>query len=203
MLLVAAAFAASAAVYGRLPERMPIHWNAAGAVDGYGSRLAGAFLVPGLMVVLAAMIPLLPRLDPRGASYEAFRPAYHLVMNAVLTFTLVVHLVLLASGLGHPVPAARIVLVGVGLLLMLIGAVLPRTRPNWMFGIRTPWTLSSDRVWERTHRVGGALMLAAGALTALAAVADSRRAFPVVVGGVLVAAFGSIAYSYVAWRQER
>jgi len=203
-LVVLLALAASAAAYGRLPERMPTHWNAAGEVDGHGSRLMGAFLLPGLMLLMAALVPLLPRIDPRGASYEEFRPTYHLVMNAVVTLLLVVHLVVLASALGHDVPATRIILVGVGLLLVLIGALLPRMRPNWMIGIRTPWTLSSERVWQRTHRVGGMLMLAAGVVTTLAAaLPDTRRAVPVMIGSAMVAAFGAVVYSYVAWRQEQ
>ena len=203
-LVVVLALAASAAAYGRLPERMPTHWNAAGEVDGYGSRLMGALLLPGVMLLTAALVPLLPRIDPRGAAYEEFRPTYHLVMNGVLTLLLVVHLVVLASALGHDVPATRIVLVGVGLLLILIGALLPRMRRNWMIGIRTPWTLSSDRVWQRTHRVGGVLMLAAGVVTALAAaLPDTRLAVPVMAGSVMVAAVGAVVYSYVAWRQEQ
>ena len=198
------AVTASALLYGRLPERMPVHWNAMGEVDRYGSRLEGALLLPAVIVVMAALVPLLPRIDPRGGTYEKFRPTYHLVMNAIITFMLVVHLLLLATGLGYRIPVERVVALGVGLLLMLLGNVLPRTRPNWMLGIRTPWTLSSDRVWHRTHRVGGYLMLGAGLLTVLATVLpDPRAGFLTLSIGVFVAAIGSIAYSYVAWRQER
>ncbi|MDQ3698093.1 MAG: SdpI family protein [Gemmatimonadota bacterium] len=203
-LVAALALAATALVYGRLPERIPVHWNLAGEVDRYGSRLEGALLLPAVITVMAALIPLLPRLDPRGANYEKFRPTYHLVMNAVLTFMLLVHVALLAHGLGHAFPVHRVIPAGVGLLLMLLGNVLPRTRPNWMFGIRTPWTLSSDRVWERTHRVGGYLMLGAGLVTVLAAaLPDPRGSIAVLTAAVLVAAVGSIAYSFVAWRQEK
>ena len=198
------AVTASALLYDRLPERMPVHWNVAGEVDRYGSRLEGALLVPAVIVVMAALVPVLPRIDPRGRNYEKFRPTYHLVMNAVVTFMLVVHLLLLATGLGYPIPVERVMALGVGLLLMLLGNVLPRTRPNWMLGIRTPWTLSSDRVWHRTHRVGGYLMLGAGLLTVLATVfPDPRASFLALTVGVCVAAVGSIAYSYVAWRQEQ
>ncbi len=203
-LVVGAAAAASAAVYGRLPERSPVHWNLAGEVDRYGSRLEAALLLPAMMLVLAALIPVLPKIDPRGANYEKFRPTYHLVMNAVLTFMLVVHGVLLAAALGHPVPVTRLVPVAIGLFLMLIGNVMPRTRPNWMFGIRTPWTLSSDRVWERTHRMGGYLLLAAGLVTLLsAALPDPRRSGTLMGAAIAAAALGSIVYSYVVWRQER
>jgi uncharacterized membrane protein len=202
VLVVLLAVAASAAVYGRLPERMPTHWNVTGEVDGYGSRLEGALLLPATIALMAALVPVLPRIDPRRRNYDKFRPTYHLVMNAVLTFMLGMHLVLLASGLGWRVPVERVVAVGVGLLLVLLGNVLPRTRSNWMLGIRTPWTLSSDRVWERTHRVGGYLLVGAGVVAITGALLpDPRAGFVALGAGVLAAALGSVAYSYVAWRQ--
>lgn len=204
ILVVAAAVVASAVAYARLPERVPVHWNAAGEVDRYGSRLEGVLIMPVVMVGLALLIPALPRIDPRGANYEKFKPTYHLVMNTILTFMLGVHLTVLAATLGVPVDVGRVVPIGVGALLVVLGNVLPRTRPNWMFGIRTPWTLSSDRVWERTHRVGGYLMLAAGLLVALTGLlSPGARSMLVVVVAVVAAALGSVAYSYVAWRQER
>lgn len=204
ILVVAAAVVASAVAYTRLPERVPVHWNAAGEVDRYGSPLEGVLVMPLVMVGLALLIPALPRIDPRGANYEKFKPTYHLVMNTILTFMLGVHATILAATLGLPVDVGRVVPIGLGALLIVLGNVLPRTRPNWMFGIRTPWTLSSDRVWERTHRVGGYLMLAAGLLVVLVGLlSPGARSMLAVVTAVVAAALGSVAYSYVAWRQEQ
>jgi uncharacterized membrane protein len=201
--VVLVALAASAAVYGRLPEQVPVHWNAAGEVDRYGSRFEGALLLPLVIAGIALLIPLLPRIDPRGDNYEKFRPTYHLVLNAVLTFMLGIHLLVLATALGARLPIGRIIPFGVGALFALLGNVLPRARPNWMFGIRTPWTLSNERVWERTHRVGGRLMVVAGVVTMIAAlVAPTAMAPVVLIVAVLGASLGAMGYSFVAWRQE-
>lgn len=200
---VALALLASALAYPSLPARVPVHWNIVGDVDRYGAPLEGALTVPVVMVVLAVLIPVLPRIDPRRASYAKFRGTYHLVMNAVLTLLLVVHLVLLAAALGADVAVARIVPAAVGVLLIVLGNVLPRTRPNWMFGVRTPWTLSNDRVWARTHRVGGYLLVLAGLVhVAAALLLRGPATFAIVLGSALAAAFGTVVYSYVAWRQE-
>ena len=197
------AFLASALVFGRAPDQVPVHWNAAGEVDRYGSRLEGLFLLPVVILGIALLIPALPKLDPRSRNYDRFRPTYHLVMNATLTFMLALHLVMIGNMLGMDLPMERLAPAGVGLLLVVIGNALPRARPNWMFGIRTPWTLSNDRVWERTHRVGGYLMAGAGLVLLLAALlVPSRLMVWPLIGTITVAALGSVVYSYVAWRQE-
>ena len=97
----------------------------------------------------------------------------------------------------------RVMPFAMGVFFVVLGNVLPRTRPNWLLGIRTPWTLSSDRVWERTHRVGGYLMLGAGLVAILAGLLVPDRAMFVMMGGITVAALGSIVYSYAVWRKER
>jgi uncharacterized membrane protein len=90
----------------------------------------------------------------------------------------------------------------VGALLILLGNVMPRARPNWMFGIRTPWTLSNDRVWERTHRLGGVLFVIAGAALVLAALLFPSATFHVIIVAVVGASVVPLVYSYFAWRQE-
>lgn len=204
VLLLAIALGVSVALYQRLPERMPVHWNAAGEVDGYGSRAMGAFLMPTVMLGIMVLVPVLPRIDPRQANYEKFKPTYYFVMNLVLTFMFATHFVMLAAALGSRIPVGRVIPFGVGVLLAVLGNVLPRARSNWTFGIRTPWTLSSDRVWERTHRVGGYLMVAGGVAIALAALGAPMTTIPIVT--VLAVAFsvgGAFIYSYAVWRQEK
>lgn len=201
--VVLTAFAASAVAFSRLPEQVPVHWDAAGNVDRYGSRLEGTLLLPVIILFIALLIPALPRIDPRKANYEKFRPTYHLVMNATLTFMLAIHLIALGTALGYDLPMERLVVVGAGILFLILGNTLPRARPNWMFGIRTPWTLSNDRVWERTHRVGGYLMFAAGLVVmASAFLPAGGLSLGLLIGSVVVASLGSVVYSYVAWRQE-
>ena len=201
--VVLAAFGSSAVAFSRLPEQVPVHWDAAGDVNRYGSRLEGTLLLPVVILLIALLIPALPRIDPRKANYEKFRPTYHLVMNATLTLMLAVHLVALGTALGFNLPMERLLSVGTGILFIILGNTLPRARPTWMFGIRTPWTLSNDRVWERTHRVGGYLMFAAGVVILISAFLPAGSlSIGLLIGSVVVASLGSVIYSYVAWRQE-
>lgn len=201
-LLIVLAFAATALAWARLPERMPMHWNLAGEVDRYGGRTEGALLLPLMMLAMWGMMRLLPTIDPRRASYAKMAGTYDLVITIVLASTLVLHVTVLAVSLGYPVDVATVAPLVVGAVFMVIGNVLPRARPNWWFGVRTPWTLSSDRVWERTHRVAGYAMFAAGLGIALMAVVpgDGAKLTLLVIAGLC--AFVPVVYSYFAWRKE-
>ena len=127
---------------------------------------------------------------------------YGLIHTAVvLTVLALIHVAVIGAALGAPVSIHRLVPIALGVMLIAIGNQLPRARPNWWFGIRTPWTLSNDRVWERTHRVGGYLMTAAGAAIMVGAFVTSL-AGPLVIVCIAGSALGSVIYSYVAWRQE-
>lgn len=181
---------------------MPTHWNAAGEVDGWSSRAVGAFLMPTVALGLWLLFLVLPRLDPRRANYERFGRTYDLVVAAVVVFQVAVHVLTLGAALGWPIAVDTVIIVGVGLLLLLLGNVLPRVRPNWFIGIRTPWTLSSDRAWERTHRVGGYIFSAAGlVVVAAAALPDAWKVW-VIVAAAAAASLGTVVYSYFAWKQE-
>jgi uncharacterized membrane protein len=200
--MVAAALGFTAAMYGRLPERVPTHWDMNGAVNGDSSRAFAAWLVPGIMALIALVLPRLPAIDPRRANYAKFRPTYDLVVNGILTMLLVMHVAMLGFALGWPISMERFTPFMVGALLILLGNVMPRARPNWMFGIRTPWTLSNDRVWERTHRLGGVLFVIAGAALVLAALLFPSATFHVIIVAVVGASVVPLVYSYFAWRQE-
>jgi uncharacterized membrane protein len=202
-LVIATAAALSAAVYPRLPERMPVHWTLSGEVDRFGTRIEGVWLVPAVMVAVWLATRLLPRIDPRQANYAKMQSTYDFVVAAILTVMLAMHVVVLAAGLGYVVPMRRFLPLLFGAFFVALGNVLPRTRPNWWFGVRTPWTLSSDRVWTRTHRVAGYAMTATGVVVLVAAALPGVWPLVLAIAVAVVAAFWMVLYSYVAWRQEK
>ena len=202
LVLVVLAFAASAAVYDRLPDPMPTHWNLSGEVDGWTSLPWGAFMLPLMLVAGLAIFHVLPLIDPRKANYAKFKGTYEVLIITIMTFMVGVHLLVLANALGNNVSVERAIPIGVGVLLMVIGNLLPRTRPNWFVGIRTPWTLSSDRVWERTHRFGGHMFVAAGLVTVLVGIFAPALAIPVLIGCSVAVSVGVLAGSYVIWKQD-
>ncbi len=210
LLIVVAAVIASAVVYSRLPATIPTHWELSphppGTMpqpNGWSSRMVGAWALPVFLVGMWALLRVLPKIDPRGSNYAKFGGAFDGIIVSIMLFMLGMHIFILRAALGYPVAIERVVPVGVGVLLIVIGNLLPRARPNWFVGIRTPWTLSSDRVWEKTHRVGGQVFVAGGILIVLAGFAVQQWAHVVLITVVLVCTATVLIYSYVEWKREQ
>ncbi len=197
--LVVAAFALAAALYGRLPDPIPTHWNARGQVDGYTPKPWGPFVVPLTMAGTYLLLLLIPRISPRGYRLEGFRRAFEVVQVAILAFLLLVTALVLLAGAGVGVAIDRALTAGIGLLLVVLGNFMGKFTRNFFVGIRTPWTLASEEVWLRTHRLGGKVFVLAGAILFVAGLAGGGPATLLAV--TLAASLIPVVYSYVLYRR--
>jgi len=202
VLVVVAGVAVSVFMYPQLPERIPTHWNTAGQVNGYSSRIWGAWLMPLILAGTWLVMKAVPHIDPRRDNYAKFTGAYETLIIAVMLLLLAVHVLVLTSATGRPVSLERVLPAGLGLLFIVVGAVLPKVHSNWFVGIRTPWTLSSDLSWEKTQKVGGYFFMAVGALTALTALVAPALTFKVLFCSTLVTVVFVFAYSYMVWKSD-
>ena len=196
---------AGALAWPELPATMDVHWNAAGEADGTAPRAVGVLLLPAVAAGLLVLFDLLPRIDPLGENVADFRGYYDAFVLLLVAFLIGVHGVVLAANLGVDVPLSPVVLVATGGFLAYVGLLMRQAEPNWFIGVRTPWTLSSEEVWRRTHALAGPLFVLAGVALAVAAVAgwllDAQgAATTVVVAIVLVASFVPVGYSYYVYR---
>jgi uncharacterized membrane protein len=197
------AVAMSVWAYPQLPPTVATHWSLNGTPDGFSSRLTAVSIMPVTILVMTGLFSVLPRLDPRGENYAKFFGTFWLICNAVILFILVAHAMILASGLGYSVKIDRLMPIGIGLLFVLLGNYLTRVEPNWFVGIRTPWTLSSDTVWRKTHRTGGWLMVIGGLVVASCAFLPHGAFLPLLIVAILVMAVIPIVQSYVLWKREQ
>lgn len=203
-IVVAAVTAAiSVWAYPRLPPTVATHWGLDGTPDGYSSRLMAVSIMPLVLVFMTVIFNVLPKVDPRRENYARFLSSYWLIANAVIVFLLVTHAMIIASGLGFDVKIDRLMPLGVGLLFVFLGNYLTRVEPNWFVGIRTPWTLSSDSVWRRTHRTGGWLMVIGGLVLAASAFVPRPAFLVLFVATIVIVAVIPIVQSYVLWKKEQ
>lgn len=139
-------------VYPSLPEQVAIHWNIHGEVDRMGPK-SMVLLLAMLPLGLYAMLILSPKIDPNRKAYEKFTKAYRRVMNVILLFLILVHWLTIMWSMGIEFPIDQVVKIGLSILILVIGNYLGQVRQNYTFGIKTPWTLASESVWIKTHRL--------------------------------------------------
>lgn len=201
-VLIAMAYGFSALVYPFLPDEVPIHWSLSGEPDRWVPRIWGSLALPTVMLVNWGLFVVFPAIDPRRNNISKFQGTYDLIVILGIGLLLLLHVLALGAALGWAVSVPRMVSIGVGVLLAILGNILPHARPNWTFGIRTPWTLDNGRAWQRTHRLGGALLLLAGLISIGAGVGFPDHALLVMLTAVVCAALMSVIFSYFAWKQE-
>jgi uncharacterized membrane protein len=203
--IVIAMLAVSAWAWPQIPDgaQVPIHWGPSGEIDGYAPKAVGLLGLPALTVGLVALLALIPRIEPRRDNLRRSGTAYIAVCLTALAFMGVIHGVAVLAALGNDIDIAAIALFGSGAMFIVIGNFLGKTRSNWFFGIRTPWTLSSELSWTRTHRAGGWLFIGVGALVLLTTVVlGSEVALWVMLGSLLLGTAALFVYSYVVWRGD-
>jgi uncharacterized membrane protein len=192
--LVALTAAVSALAYPELPAEMATHWNASGEVDGTMPRSLALALLPSIAALALAVFLALPRVDPR-TGYESFRPAYDALAFAALALLAYLHGVLVAFNAGYDVGVLQALAPAIGVVYVVAGYVTRRAEQNWFVGVRTPWTLEDEAVWDRTNRVVGRLFQVGGVVAALGAVFPAY-ALAFVLAPAVVVAVASVGYSY-------
>ena len=201
-LVIAAMFAVAAMSWSSAPEQFPVHWNMYGEVDSYGSRSEGVLLLPLLGLGVYALFVLLPRIDPGRRNYAQFAGTYAVVRLCILLFLAVAYTVMQLVAHGYQLNLGMIITLGVGALFVVLGNAMGKVRPNWFFGIRTPWTLSSKLAWDKTHRLGGWLFVVGGVVIAASVALPPVLGTTVMTAVLISVAAVPIAYSYFVWRRD-
>jgi uncharacterized membrane protein len=189
------------AVYPDMPARMASHWNAQGEVDGYMSRFWGVFLLPFIFVGLGLLFAAIPRIDPLKENIEQFRRYYDGFIILFFIFLLSIYLQVILWNIGIEISPNITFPIGVGILFYYVGILLGHAKRNWFIGIRTPWTLSNDMVWERTHQRGAKLFKIAG-IVAFAGIFFQNYAVWFILVPIISVATYTIIYSYIEYQKE-
>jgi len=196
LLLVAAVCGATLYYWPQLPARIPVHWNFAGEVDGYGSRETMLWMGPGVMIIALAIGIAMPWLSPRGFDVGRFEPAFNYIITLVVGLFAYIYAIQLAAILTGEMSVAHMMLAGLCVMMVLLGNQLAKVKRNFFIGVRTPWTLANERVWYATHRLSAKLMVASGlaGLLALWSGAPSWLVLALTSAWALVAVLYSLGY---------
>lgn len=184
-----------------MPEKIASHWNAQGQVDGYMSKFWGLFSMPFMSVGFFLLFILIPKIDPLKTNISKFRNYYDVFVLLTIVFLLYLYLLTIFWNLGLRFSMIQFLVPAFGILFYYCGILIENAKRNWSIGIRTPWTLSNDKVWDKTHKIGGKLFKIVGVIALLGIFFQSYALFFVLVPVISVAIYTAI-YSYFEYQRE-
>ncbi len=203
LTLIAIALVAGLALWNQLPDQMASHWNSNDQVDGYISRFWGVFLMPLITLGMFVLFLVVPGIDPLKANIAQFREAFNMFIALMVAFMLYVHGLTLVWSLGYQdFKMSAAMLPFMGILFIAIGYLLRQAKRNFFIGIRTPWTLSSDSVWDKTHQLGSILFMVSGAFAILGGFFGGMTAIWLMFVPLIGSSLFLVIYSYVLYRGE-
>ena len=210
LLVLVLPFCAVALLWDKLPTQIPIHWNVRGEIDNYSGKAFGTLFMPVLNIFLAALLILVPRIDPKFRKCDAeagvsVARIFKIIRLVVTGFNACVGLAILAYGLHYHFDMNRFIFVSISLLFIVLGNLMNKLRPNYFAGIRTPWTLESPTVWLKTHRLGGIIMVLGGIgmLLATFLLPTEQLVWWGIVPVSILITIVPVVYSYFCYRAER
>ena len=200
LIIILAAFAVGIYFYPQMPDKIASHWNAQGQVNGYMGKFWGLFFLPLLTLALMVIFIALPNLDPLKNNIADFRKYYNLFVLILVGFLIYLYVLTIIWNLKHAFRLTQYLAPAFGALFYATGVMLHHARPNWFVGIRTPWTLNNERVWQKTHQLGGVLFKLCG-VVALMGILFGKYALWLILSPILVTSLYLTVYSYWEFRK--
>jgi len=194
-------FAVGIYLYPSMPASMASHWNAQGEVNGYMPKFWGLFLMPIISVGLFLLFLVIPGIDPMKENIAKFRGYFDGFITLLMLFLFYIYLLTIYWNLGARFDFIVAIVPAFSVLFYYMGILVEHAKRNWFIGIRTPWTLSSEKVWDATHKIGGKLFKIA-AVVALLGLFFGKYAIWFVIAPALFVAIYTIVYSYFEWRKR-
>lgn len=200
LLLSILSLIATAIVYRYLPDTIAIHWNFKGEVDDYAGKWF-VFITAALPIVLYTMFLVIPKIDPKRDSYEKHGKAYGIIKLITIVVLIIIHWISVFIALGYDLNIGLIVKLAVGILFIVIGNYMGQFRHNYFVGIKTPWTLANERVWKKTHRVGGFGFIVLGLVFIVGIFINSVIYSLITSVLVILLIVGLFLYSYLIYKK--
>ncbi|MFA6520867.1 MAG: DUF1648 domain-containing protein [Candidatus Gracilibacteria bacterium] len=206
LLIVLLSFVVGFYFYPQMPESMASHWGVDGQVNGYMPKFWGVFLMPIISVIMLVFFVVLPRVDPKKENIEKFRNYFDGFVFLIFAFLFYVYAITLYWNLITPEARASFSIIkflvpAFAILFYYIGILISHAKSNWSIGIRTPWTMSQEDVWDKTHKLGGTLFKAAAVISLLGFV-FVKYAFWFLLAPVIFVTLFIVLYSYLLFRKH-
>lgn len=202
ILIILTSFGIGIYFYQQLPSVMASHWDAKGEVNGYMSKFWGTFLMPLISILIFLLFILIPQIDPLKENIKKFKKYFDVFILLIMLFLFVLYLWTILWNVGYELNIIYFILPAIAVIFFYAGILIEHAKRNFFIGIRTPWTLSSDTVWDKTHKLGSKLFKAT-AIISLLGLIFIDWAFYILIFSSLVASLYTIIYSYFEFKKEK
>jgi uncharacterized membrane protein len=199
--IILLSFGIGAYFYPQMPEQMASHWNMAGEVDGYMPKWLALFLMPMISVGMFIIFLIVPKIDPLNVNIDKFRKQYENFMIILFSFLLYLYLLTIFWSLNYSFNMIQLLAPAFALIFFYSGVLIENAKRNYFIGIRTPWTIDNEKVWDKTHKMGSWLFKITGIIALLGIVLPDYGLYFILFPVVLVALYTMI-YSYLVYRKE-
>ena len=201
MILTIGTLVLGLALEPRFSDQIAIHWDEQGVADGYGSRFMGIFFMPIMLVGVSLLLLGIPQIDPLKKNIEKFRKEYYTFILIFACYFAFIHILTLLYNIGLKFNILAMMIPAMAGFYYYLGVMLGKAKQNYFIGIRTPWTLQDEDVWNETHVVGSKGFKMAAILALIGVVFPSLAIWFLMIPLLLVA-FYTIIFSYVAYRRK-
>lgn len=202
LVIIILSFIIGLYLYNRVPEMMASHWGAQGEVNGYMPRFWGVFLMPIISAAMLLLFMLIPIIDPLKANIKKFRKYYDWFILLIIIFMFYIYMLTILRNLGFRFSMVNMLLPALGILFFYAGVLIENAKRNWSIGIRTPWTMSDEKVWEKTNKLGGKLFKISG-IIAFLGLFFQKYAFLLFIVPIIISAIYLIFYSYFEYSKRK
>lgn len=201
--IIILSFLSSLYFYNNFPQKVATHWNFRGEVDGYSDKFSGAFAIPILLTGIYILFKVLPLIDPNKKRYQEFNKVYDLIRCMILGVLFLVYIISGLYNIGYPIKVGIITPTVIGLMMIIMGNFMGKLKRNWFVGIKTPWTIASENVWNKTHRLGGYAFIFFGLCIIISPFLTETLGVGLFTLGATTSIAGPIVYSYFEYKKEK
>lgn len=192
------AIALSILFYNKLPETIATHWGINGEANGFMGKTSGLIIFPAIMIILSIVLYYLPKLDPLNENIKKFRKDYNVFITILIAVMLYIHIITLSINLGINLDLAQFLSPALAILFYAVGILLSKAKRNFFIGLRTPWTLSSEIVWNKTHKLGAKLFKCAGIICLLGIILPAYAIFFIIIP-IIFFSIWMVIYSFLEY----
>ena len=189
--------------YQNFPVSVATHWGINGEANGYSGPLGAAFMLPAILIIIYLVFLFMPYIDPKKDQYAAFASVYHNFKDLIIAFLFIVYFLTGMNGLGYRVDIGFYMPIMVGVLFIFNGLLMRQVKSNWFMGVRTPWTMSSDTVWEKTNKLSSWVFAVSGLLIAATVLVAAQAKTILFILAITFMVLALPIYSYILYSREK